>query len=345
MKNRVIYLDLLRILAAFAVIVIHVSATDWYILDVKSYDWLVTNTINGFMRWSVPIFVMISGVFLLNPKYNLTLKKLYFDKILKILLCLLIWGIGYHMYDSKNFNIDGVLQGFNNLIHGISYSHLWFLYMLVGLYIVTPIIRTFLKSASKRDIEYWLLIWIIYGIFITYGIKTFLPDFIPLLKKFDINILVGYLGFFIAGYYFSNYDISEKLKKIIYSSGIIILIISLLYGNYQSVITGNKVIYFDVFSPGTVIITLAIFIYFKNKVGSSLKRKRIENIIKRTGSLTFGIYLIHFLVIKVLNKFGIAPDIFNPLLSIWFISTLTFIISAFIIYVMSKIPIVNKYLV
>lgn len=64
--RRVIYFDVLRVLATFAVIVLHLSAQHWADTDVFSNAWLAFNLYGGIVRWSVPIFVMISGALFLG---------------------------------------------------------------------------------------------------------------------------------------------------------------------------------------------------------------------------------------------------------------------------------------
>ena len=66
-KNRIVYADLLRIIATFAVIVLHVSVSKWYESPIREYNWQMFNIYDSLVRWSVPVFVMISGMFFLNP--------------------------------------------------------------------------------------------------------------------------------------------------------------------------------------------------------------------------------------------------------------------------------------
>ena len=73
--QRTIYFDYLRVLATFAVMILHISAQNWGACDVQSFDWQVFNFFDSIVRWSVPIFVMISGALFLNR--DIPLKKIY----------------------------------------------------------------------------------------------------------------------------------------------------------------------------------------------------------------------------------------------------------------------------
>ena len=85
-QERVVYADLLRIFATFAVIVMHVAASGWSSTPVSSFDWQVYNLYDSLARWAVPVFVMLSGMFLLDPQKDTSTAKIYRKYILRIIL-------------------------------------------------------------------------------------------------------------------------------------------------------------------------------------------------------------------------------------------------------------------
>lgn len=70
-RNRMVYLDTLRVAAACAVMVLHISAQNWYSVDVNGYDWAIFNFYDSIVRWAVPVFVMISGALFLNREIKI----------------------------------------------------------------------------------------------------------------------------------------------------------------------------------------------------------------------------------------------------------------------------------
>jgi surface polysaccharide O-acyltransferase-like enzyme len=99
-NNRNIYADLLRIIATFGVIIIHVSAIRWYITPINSYNWQILNVYHSIIRWPVPIFVMISGIFNLRPmnagvEFRYEIKKT-FKKIYRLIFAIVFWAILYN---------------------------------------------------------------------------------------------------------------------------------------------------------------------------------------------------------------------------------------------------------
>ena len=84
-NKRIVYADLLRIIATFAVIVLHVSASKWYDTPVKDFNWQIYNLYDSLVRWSVPIFVMLSGMFFLNPEKFIPTSNIIKKYIFRIL--------------------------------------------------------------------------------------------------------------------------------------------------------------------------------------------------------------------------------------------------------------------
>ena len=97
--GRVAYADLLRVLATFGVVVIHVCSIWFYDVGVSSAAWSVYNVYDGLVRWCVPLFVMLSGMFMLDPKKGLTLPGLFFRNILRVCTALVVWGALYAIAD------------------------------------------------------------------------------------------------------------------------------------------------------------------------------------------------------------------------------------------------------
>ena len=82
-KSRIVYLDLIRIFATFAVMMLHVSSQNWYFQEYTSFNWKIFNMYDSLVRFSVPIFVMISGVFFWIIQKNYHIKnctlKIFFE--------------------------------------------------------------------------------------------------------------------------------------------------------------------------------------------------------------------------------------------------------------------------
>ena len=214
-NKRIIYADLLRIIATFAVIVLHVSASKWYDTPVKDFNWQVYNLYDSLVRWSVPVFVMLSGMFFLNPNKEIDFKKLFCKYILRILLAIVFWGLFYQFSDifskfilhHETISLKKIVVACAKIPFGPPYYHLWYLYMLIGLYLLSPIYRIFSKSATEKQFQYLLILFFTLGLCLPFG-KNILLHFDSRLNiNFEVSELVNYSGYFFAGYYFAKYSI------------------------------------------------------------------------------------------------------------------------------------------
>ena len=149
---RFFYADFLRALAVAAVIVMHNSSdlADQY-GKVPMPDWWAGVFYNGISRFCIPVFVMLSGAFLLRPGKEVGMKELFFKRLARLCIPLLCWSIIYVAYNYytgqaqgdeedpvKKFNLPDTLYTFYK---GPVIFHLWYLYMLIGIYLLYPFLN------------------------------------------------------------------------------------------------------------------------------------------------------------------------------------------------------------
>lgn len=94
--DRVVYFDYLRVFATFAVMILHISAQNWYTTDVNGFEWQVFNFYDSIVRWGVPIFVMISGSLFLDRE--IPLRKMYSKYIFRMAISFFVWSVIYAIF-------------------------------------------------------------------------------------------------------------------------------------------------------------------------------------------------------------------------------------------------------
>lgn len=325
-NKRLTNIDLLKIISIISVIFIHVSSVN--IFDLRytrlvNNNFLIINFYNIITRFCVPCFLMITGMFLLDK--DISIKTIYKKYILRIAIVYIIFSLIYsifqHFYEGKNF--------FRIFIMG--YYHLWYLYLLIGLYIVTPILRKIVKD--KKITRYFLILCLIFTSIIPI-INEFMKlyEFKVALNYLNINITLGYVGYFIAGYYFSKYEVNNK---VFYCLGFLGFILN--YYMYF-ILSYNSNLYTSIFlMPGTVFESIAVFLFF-----NTLKIKE-NKVITYISSLTFGIYLVHVLVMKLILIYY-PLFIYNySIISIPILSILIFVISLLMSVTLNNIPLLKKF--
>lgn len=152
-KERLIYADILRIVCVFGVLVIHSVSLFWRHIPIKTVSWTVFACLDSVFRFAVPVFVMISGMFMLSPEKDRGIKNLYSKNILRIFTSFVFWSLLYAVFNSIPTNPDihfSIHKFFLRIIQGE--YHLWFLFMIAGLYMVTPVLRKIVED--KKLTEY-----------------------------------------------------------------------------------------------------------------------------------------------------------------------------------------------
>lgn len=140
-------LDILRTLAMIAVIVIHLCATTLKTIKVDSNLWLFLNCVHSSITWCVPVFVLISGYLFLKPEKAISIRDIYGKYIKHIAICFIFWSavfqVFYYLFADSGLNWKGIISEF--LIGPYPF---WYLYMLVGLYMIVPFCVNLLMTSG-----------------------------------------------------------------------------------------------------------------------------------------------------------------------------------------------------
>ena len=340
-EKRIEYLDLLRIIAIIGVIVIHVTTREITENNIENLKINLLFLFDGFVRWCVPIFIMISGTLLLSKDYSL--KELYFKKILRIITAFIFWSIIYVVFLDDKFINELVIR---KLLVG-NY-HMWFLLMIIGLYILTPLFKKIVESETLT--KYFLTIWIVISLLLPtiYDVILLMTEnsyIVTAINAFKYNlnkleIALSYSGYFVLGYYLYKKNFSKKSRIGIYILGIIgavlttilTMIVSKKVGKYSDIY--SQYLTLNVFLESVAVYVFAKYHFKTNKV------------FKNVAKCCFGIYLVHVLVLeKGESILGINALSFNPILSVPLITISVFLIALLISEILNKIPILKKYIV
>ena len=145
-STRIISFDVMRIVAAFMVVFQHIGGQNWP-SSFPSAEWELRNAYVSLAQWSVPIFVLISGALFLNPDKPLIIKQLYKKNILRIVYSFFFWSFLYVVC------VEGLESGLIVVLVSVLKGppHFWFLKMMIGLYILIPIIKTTVTDCKMMN--------------------------------------------------------------------------------------------------------------------------------------------------------------------------------------------------
>lgn len=342
-SSREIELDLLRIVALFYVACIHVNARLAGYFSVFSAGWIGMKI--WYMSWCVPVFVMISGRFFLDPEKKLTVHRLYMKYIKRIIIAFLVWACVYEIFDAVTGKIRLNLFGhITNAISGAgAATHLWFLFMIAGMYIITPFLRKIV--ISKRLCEYFLIVFFIYQLLIYYG--EHLP-FIGKIIKADFDsaqlyFVLGFTAYFLFGYYAKKYMVSKKVERTGYIIGIGAFILAFI-GNICVEISGGADTEFFTryMAPTTFLYSIAVYTLFIKKISKIYYSEKAIQIIEMLAKYGLGMYLLHYMFVWILP---IQLLKFCPIVSVPISAALCLCISLAISIILRRVPVIGKYIV
>lgn len=351
--RRETHLDLLRVFASFTVIILHVSAQNWTSVPVTGFSWQVFNFYNSSVRCAVPVFIMLSGALFLQPERNVTIRSMWTKRIPRLFVAYIAWSGIYALYTHKGLIISGA--PFTQVLKAVaatafkSHYHLWFLPIMLGSYIAIPILRCITEHKnSKKLCTYFLTLFIIFGIFrptlfaLNIPYMNYLSDFIG---RFGLTFFSGWFGYMLLGYFLNTWELKLRYRIVIYALGAVGWLVNCITCSLSSISAGEPVtLFFFEFSAPTMFMSAAWFVFFRYGLGRGPLPGWICRLASAVSGLSFGVYLVHALFIDILARAGMDTLSFNALLSVPVISLAVLLISIAAAKLMSKIPVVNRYL-
>lgn len=349
--GRVVFADLLRVFSTIAAILLLVAGSHMADVAVTGRTWAVFNLYDGLSRWCVPAFVMLSGMFLLDAKEGRSLGKLFFHNILRLVACLLFWsgvyGVADYLSAGGRFTWQGLWVNILSALRGDTHYHLWFLFPLLGLYLVTPILRAFVRGASRADFRYFFILCFLFASVLPM-LFHFYPGATATLRlwyeRLNVELALGYVGFFVAGYYLREYTISRIAEAVIYVLGIAGAVVTVWGTSVLSRWAGvtDETLYAYT-SPNVAAFAVAVVVLFRYVLGVSDERSRRQRV-SNAARYTFGAYLIHDLFLMLFQYFGLTTLSFTPVLSVPLLTALAFLCAFAVAWLIRHIPFLGRWL-
>ncbi len=346
-EKLVLPVDLIRSVAIILVILLHASTQSYSEVDLMSPQgvqiWWASNIYDSLARVCIPLFVMLAGALLLQPsKADEPLKIFFKKRLYRIGLPFIFWGA---IYFAWRFFVNGEALTTNSLIQGLlngPYYQFWFLYLIIGLYLVTPILRVLIKHAEQKIIKYLISIWFL---------GTAIIPILTLFGSFNLNanvfLLTGWLGYFVLGAYLMKVHLRSSILITVFAAAFLWTIIGtyLIIGNLGEIF--NQ-FFLSGYSFNIILGSTALFLLMASIPASKIE-KRFPNgnrVLRVISQNTLPIFLFHPIVLETLQKgylgFAINITSINPIVEIPLITALTLLICLAIIVPLKKIPYVKR---
>ena len=328
--------DRIRNLATFMVVLIHASAPVAHGegSDFNGLWWWGGNFWNSLTRPGVPLFVMLSGYLLLGKDYPLPvfLKRRFSRVVIPAVFWMLVYSLYGYLAKGSPASIGAALKG---IVTGPVHYHFWFIYLIIGLYLVYPILRPWVRSATDRDFYYFFAL----SALGTWGYK-FLATFYQIHLGVYFELFTNNCGYFVLGYFLGNRvllreDTSPAIEpafRIHRHTPLLLVVLGTLGTMVASYVlntffaTGKtQVFFYDYLTPNVAISAIGWFLLAK----TAFNHKPLLDIERDFTAASFGIYFAHVLVMDLWGRMGYwhsmtYPMVVAPLLATM-IASLTFL--------------------
>ena len=348
--------DFIRGMGIVLVILGHVSAIPLQrFAEVSLRDWSAANIFNVVARSCVPLLFMVSGALLLPRKESLW--DFYRKRFQRVLFPFLFWSVLYVLWKYGCFSFAGGVMPwggktclgdytFFNAIKAIvmwiltrpAEYHLWFMYELFAIYLLTPILRVLVDGAREQHLWYLVGIWFVFG-----PLQRAVEFRLQYDLIFDLGYLTGYIGYFILGYLLTRIRIT---KPMIMGAAVVYVVMAYYTINATAVYTireGKLVDYFQyLLSWNVVLLAASLYILLKSLADWVFRvpRPRLAKFAGQLTAASFGVYLVHVFVINGLMSKAVGISAMNRPALLWVpVTTLAvFFVSWIIIAILMKIP-------
>lgn len=352
--QRQCFLDRLRVAATCAVVLLHTITGVMDSADMTPYplEEKVFLAALDLITWCVPLFVLISGYLFLNPDKELPFKRMLAKYCRRILFALFLFGVPYTCIEliilGRPVRINMIAEAFLMVCRGQTWSHMWYLYLVLFLYLITPLLQWFLKQIPKSCL-YATMAFLLLG-----------SSILPFLKKlFALDFLVAlpdggiYLFYYLCGYLFVCADKEEGDSVTSQGNGLVkqgnerlkvavVVLICLFGGMVCSRLFGDYRVQMAYNYPFTVAVSL-LLMWLARKQEEKLRRKTTD-FWRKAGSLCFAVYLIHPVFVNIFYKFLHITLLDFPIwisLPGFFLTVLALsVVTAWLLY---RIPVLRKY--
>jgi surface polysaccharide O-acyltransferase-like enzyme len=338
--------DFIRTFAIILVVLVHTTAFPYRIPDeitsAVTFNWFTVDIFAAVANMAVPLFVMLSGALLLDTaKADEPMKVFYKKRFARIGIPMIFWTViyfgWYRFVTGQPLTVNTVLSG---LLSG-SYYHLWFVYLLIGLYLATPFLRILIKHLSRQQFKFMLIVWFVGNVTVPL-INQFFPfGFNPVMF-----ILTGWVGYYLLG----TYLLQAKVPSWKAWAGVVVGLVSTVVGAWW--VTGtygqSRALFFDEPLNTTLILaSTSVFLLLiaipKSRFGGC--QSKLCGVLHWIGQNTLPIYFFHIIIMETIQSgflgFSLNQTLMSPIFEIPLLTVITLAVTAALVYPLKKIPLIR----
>jgi surface polysaccharide O-acyltransferase-like enzyme len=310
--------DVAKIVAIFGIVTIHVAAPaseGFHVLTDRA--WAAAVALETATRWSVPLFVMVSGMLLLTDKTTQESPLAFYRRRAhRIAIPLLAWTLFYRLYLEHTGPQASFAEHVEAIYAGQPYYHLFFLFVIGGLYLICPFLARAIKDMNQSQLGTLSIGALVLG-FLWMGV----PPWLPGAGSNAFSLFAPYVGFFLAGRWLGRARLDRELVRwsiVVF----LVLLVSTAFETYLWVhaegLTYGRYFY-GYLSPPVILMSLAIFVVVRYLTEQRERRRPIRHMkaLHFVGEATFGVFLIHPFFFTELQRHYAPPTALHSLVWWW----------------------------
>lgn len=303
-REKLLWIDVIKVISTLLIIIQHSMAASFTTLPVNGNEWKVVNFIFMLSRMGVPVFVMCSGAGMLMRERSI--REIWQKNIALLLKVYLGWMAVFGIRDVLQILTAGEHTQIRVLVNAFlkcllfGKYHTWFLFMLFGLYAVTPFL--YLIAGKRELLRYFLLLSVVFTLFlpILSGWDA-LTRFTAVIDNIHMQFVVGYPLYFMTGYFLCKY-MDHRWER--YAEAVFVLTAATAW-LISAAVSGRNGLAdqraYDLFAPAGFLLCVSFMLLFKKYIGN----KSTSVILNRTAGLQkygIAVYLVHVLFVELWAK-------------------------------------------
>ncbi len=340
-KKRLVHLDLLRCMATYLVVLLHVISP--YLNDPTHHGlplWTACNVLAFLCQAGVPLFFMLSGCLLLSDEGTLDVGPFYKKRLRRLLVPFLCWQSLYYLETClAQGAAPSLLQFVRDLCFRGSKYHLWFFYQIMAIYLLLPFLKRITDDLGQRQ-----LLWLIFIIILPGTLLRFVNvvQSVVWISPFAA-LMENYIAFFLLGLYLEKYTPGQYVRWVVYGLALAFVPVGLWGNRFFSTPEKLNLIFNEGYSITQYLTSAALFLLVAELCRCHPPRPGTARRAKALSGLSFGVYLAHPMVLDgfrfVLKRLGVALTVPVD----WTTGFLfTSLVTTLGVYVLSRSPILRK---
>jgi len=339
-SNRILYFDILNILACISVILLHCNGIVHNYSDTAA--WKESLVIEVVFFFAVPIFFMLTGANLMGYRQKYDTKTFFKKRLLKVVIPFIFWSAAMIIWKTHTGGLEVTEWSLINVLNIFFVNEeetvYYFMFIIMGIYLTLPILSVLAEDKYRKVLWYAVI-----AMFITDSLLPVLSEAFEITYNGYLSVLFdGHIIFVLLGYLLSKEELDKKKRYTLYILGIASCILRYIVTYCLSTQEGqtNRLL-FNYPQFHAVFLASAVFVFIKNiKWDKLIKSEKVKSILAKIAGCSFGIYLIHKIIMHYeqrligISEYSLVWRLGAPIV--------TYIVSLAIVYILKKIPVLKR---